>query len=470
MVDRLSVLEASLLQLESRNVHLHVGGLGVFEPGLGYTDVVRVLRERLEAVPLARRRVQLAPPGTGRPVWVDDADFDLSYHVRHAALPAPGDRRQLGEFLSRLIGRSLDRDRPLWELYVIDGLEGGRVGLFRKVHLAMAGPEGDAFAAALDEERSAPAEDPALPRWEAEPAPGITALAVDAAKHRADRVTRAVAATGEAVRQPRRVARDVAGSVIGLAGRLTRSAPPSPLNRRLSSHRRFATAEVDLAQLRAVRRACGGTVNDVVLAVVADAVGRLLRWRGHDTKDLDLRVMVPVKVAADVEESHLGLGIARTTSSGVAGVLAPLPVMEMDPVARLYRIMGEMAGIKESRQAVAASQLVSLAGYGPASLHAAAARMVTAEQRYNVALSNAPGPQAPRYLAGARMEQAYPFIPLAGDAALSVACNSYDGQVFFGLLGDRDALFDLDVLAAFVGEAVTELVDAAAEVGEGVPG
>lgn len=469
MIDRLSVLDASLLQLGSRTVHLHVGGLGVFEPGLGYTDVVRVLRDRLDDVPLARRRVRRVPPGAGRPVWVDDTDFDLSYHVRHAALPAPGDPGQLGELLSRLIGRPLDRERPLWELYVIDGLEGGRVGLFRKVHLVTAGPQGDVFAAALEEAPAEEDEVATLRRWEAEAGPALPALALDAARGRVERAVGIARGTGAVLRRPAKAARGLAGSAIGLAGRLTRSAPPSPLNRRLSPHRRFATAVCELDDLRAVRRALGGTVNDVVVAVVGDAVGRLLRWRGHETKDLDLRVMVPVKVAGDLAEDHLGLGVARTVSSGVAGVLAPLPVMEMDPVARLYRIMGEMAGLKESRQAVAASQLAQLAGYGPSALHAAAARMVIAEQRYNVALSNAPGPVRPRYLAGARMEEAYPFIPLAGDAALSVACNSYAGRVFFGLLGDRDALFDLDVLAAFVAEAVADLAAAAADVGEGVP-
>ena len=154
-VDRLSVLDSSFLELESPNHHMHVGGLGIFEPGLRYADVVRVLRDRIDQIPKARRRVVTLPAVAGRPLWVDDPDFDLTYHVRHAALPAPGDREQLGEFLSRLMGRALDRDRPLWEIYVIDGLEGDRVGMFRKVHLAMAnGEDGDPFSVLLDDERT----------------------------------------------------------------------------------------------------------------------------------------------------------------------------------------------------------------------------------------------------------------------------------------------------------------------------
>jgi diacylglycerol O-acyltransferase / wax synthase len=203
-----------------------------------------------------------------------------------------------------------------------------------------------------------------------------------------------------------------------------------------------------------------GAINDAVVSVVGDAVGRLLRSRGYETKDLDLRVMVPVRVHGDeVDAEPAPLG--RTVGDGVVGVLCPLPVMEMDPLARLYRVMGEMSALQESRQAVAADALVRLAGFAPPNLHARAARMVFAEERYNLALSNAPGPQTPRYLAGSRMEEAYPFIPLAGNSALSVAVSSYVGEVFLGLLGERSDMPDLDVLGRGIGEALADLVAAA---------
>jgi diacylglycerol O-acyltransferase / wax synthase len=263
---------------------------------------------------------------------------------------------------------------------------------------------------------------------------------------------------------PRRIAGSMAaaaGSALGVAARIVRVAPESPLNVRLSPHRRFVPVRVELEDLRRVRRAFGGTINDAVVAVVGDAVGRLLRWRGYETKDLDLRIMVPVRVESPGADGDALTG-ERTVGDGVVGVLAPLPVMQMDPVARLYRVMGELAGLRESRQAVAANDLVKLAGYAPPTLHALAARLASAEQRYNVALSNAPGPQTPRYLRGVRLEESYPFIPLAGDAALSIAVSSYAGGMFFGILGDREALPDLDVLSDFVREAVADLCAAAA--------
>lgn len=482
---RLSALDASFLTLESPATPMQAGGLGVFEPGLEFAGVVEALRARIHLVPLARKRLQDVPLG-GTPVWVDDTDFDLSFHLRHAALPAPGDRRQLGEFLSRLMSRPLDRSRPLWELYVLEGLEGGRTGLFRKVHLAVAGtPNSDLFAALLDDRADAPDPDPPAQGWRPGEPPGQAGLAAEALGDWVGRLAVAGQGLRHAAVAPRRMlgaAASAATSAVGVAVRLARSAPPSPLNARLSPQRRFVTVRADLEDLRAVRRQFGGSIHDVVVAVVGDAVGRQLRSRGYDTTDLDLRVMVPVRVSGGARGGAAGgvpvlgdggaagqarvvgeapAGDAGTLGDGVVAVLAPLPVMEMDPVARLYRVMGELAAIRESRQAVAAGDLMRLAGYGPAMLHALAARVASAEARYNLALSNAPGPQSPRYLRGVRMEESYPFIPLAGDAALSVAVSSYAGGVFFGLLGDRFAVPDLDVLAAGVGEAIADLAGAA---------
>jgi diacylglycerol O-acyltransferase / wax synthase len=398
------------------------------------------------------------------PVWVDDPDFDLSYHVRHAALPAPGDAGQLGQFVSRLIARPLDRKRPLWELYVIEGLAGDRVAVFHKMHLAMAGEGGgDPFGTMLDEVPEPPDGDVPHQRWEPLQQPGILNLAVDATKERmarAFRVGRGVRTVGQRlVTEPGTVmsaAVAAAGSAANVVVRLAQQAPSSPLNGTLTPHRRFTMTSLELEDLREIRRAVGCSINDVVVAIIADAVGRLLRWRGYDTKDLDLRVMVPLKVNPDDET--LDLSPARPAGEGVVGVLAPLPVMQMDPVARLYRIMGEMSQSKEARQATAAESLVRLAGYAPPNLHAMAARVAWAEQRYNVALSNAPGPQSPRYLAGKRLEASYPFIPLSGTAALSVAVSSYAGGMGVGLLGDRDAMADLDLLGEFITEALADLV------------
>ena len=465
MPDRLSFVDAELVLAERTATPLQMGGIGLFEPGLDYATVASVLERRLDRVPLARRRVQLVSPGAGRPVWVDDPDFDLSYHVRHAALPAPGDAGQLGQFVSRLIARPLDRNRPLWELYVIEGLEGGRVAVFHKMHLAMAGEGvGDPFGVLLDDTKDPIDADVTPRRWEPARQPGQLDLALDATRERFGRAVklgrglRSVAT--RLVTEPATVASAAAAAASSAANMVVRAAqqaPPSPLNVTVTPHRRFAMVSMELEDLREIRRAVGSTINDIVVAVTADAVGRLLRWRGFDTKDLDLRVMVPLRVHGDPAAAD-GLVPAGPAGEGVVGVLAPLPVMQMDPVARLYRIMGELSQMKEARQAIAAETLVRLAGYAPPNLHALAARVVWAEQRFNVALSNAPGPQSPRFLAGSRLEESYPFIPLSGRAALSVAVSSYAGSMFVGLLGDRDAMADLDLLGEFVTEALADLV------------
>jgi diacylglycerol O-acyltransferase / wax synthase len=470
VVDRLSVLDASLLEMDTPRSPMHTGGIGIFEPGLRLADVHQTLRARLAKVRHARQRLRDSGPGAGRPVWIDDVDFDLSYHLRHAALPEPGTREQLGDFLARLIERPLDRARPLWEIYVVEGLEGDRTCVFRKVHLVMAGGErGDPFGVLLDDKPDFPRPAGAQPdRWQPRVPPRTPALLAESMRER-------LALLGEVRRGVAAVARDpgrlvdlswqAAGSALGVAGRLVRQAPRSPLNSALTEHRRFATAGATLEDLRRVRRAFGGSINDVVVAVIGDAVGRLLRSRGHETKDLDLQVMVPVRVHGADADALDAIGSPRTIGEGVVGVVVPLPVMEMDPIARLYRVMGELAGLKESRQAVAADNLVRLVGFAPPTLHALAARLASAEQRYNLALSNAPGPQEPRYLAGRRMQEIYPFIPLAGDSALSVAVTSYSGGVYYGLLGDRVALPDIDALTGFVQDAIATLSSAAESVG-----
>lgn len=465
MLDRLSLLDASFLERERLATPLHTGAVSVFGSELRFEAVLEVLRARLHLIPHARARVQPSRRLGGRPVWVDDAEFDLTFQLRHAALPAPGSRAQLADYLARLMARPLDRARPLWEVYVIEGLVGGRVAVFRKVHLAMAGGDrGDPFAVLLDEVAdSPPAAGPAPPDWRPAPSPGSAEVAAGAAR---DRLEQVAAVGREASRlfvhpsEAGRSAATAAGDLARVASRLVARAPTSPLNRTLGQHRRLAAAALELEDLRSVRRAFGGTVNDVVVTICADAVGRLLRSRGHDTTDLDLRVMVPVRVHGNGEA-----GSPSTVGDGVVGVVAPLPVMEIDPVARLYRVMGEMAGLKESRQAVAADGLVRLAGFAPPNLHSAAARLVTAEQRYTVALSNAPGPQEPRYLAGVEMEQTYAFLPLAGDSALSIAVTSYRGTVYVGLVGERDAMPDLDALAASLPGALSDLVGAASHLG-----
>ena len=361
-LERLSAFDASLARRDNET-GLHTGSISIFSEGLSFQAVSQVLAARIHRAPMARKRLQELPLG-GRAAWVDDVDFDPSFHLRHAAVPPPGGPGQVAELLTRAAVGSVTSP---------DQLAGG--------------------------------------------------------------------------------ARTVVSAAGGIAGRLL-GVSSGPFGHRRSPHRRFATARLALDDLREVRQRFSGTINDVVVAITGDGIGRLLRARGTDTTDLDLRIMIPVRVT--------GVGEASTTiGGGVVGVLAPLPVMHMDPVARLYRVIGELDGIKQSRQALGARDLMRLAGYGPAHLHSLAARIVSAERRYHVALSNAPGPQEPRYLAGVRMVDSYPFVPFSQDAALSVAVTSYDGGVCFGILSDRDLMPDIGLLPGFISEAADALLSAA---------
>ena len=464
MHERLTVLDAALLTRERPSAPLHSGGVGIFDSGLRFAHVRDQLEARLGGLRHAYSKVEDVAPRLALPVWVDDAAFDLSYHLRHSSLPAPGDDGQLAELLARLLSRPLDRSRPLWEMHVIEGLQDGRVAVFRKVHLALGGPGAtDPFALLLDETSAPVAPRPGPPLRPASP-PTRGELTLEALRQTTATAAGAYLATLRTLASPAaslrfagRLARDAAG----LGGRLV-APPPGPLHGPLSPHRRVAVQTLALDDLRRVRRAHGGTLTDVIVTVVADAVGRLLRWRGEETRDLDLRAMVPVRVrAASSADTGLdALEAGQMAGEGVVGILAPLPVMELDPLARLYRVIGEFSQLKESRQAIAAQDLVRLAGFGPPGLHALAGRLVAGERRYDVAVSNAPGPSDPRYLAGVAMERNFPFLPLAGSARLSVALSSYRGRVGVGLLGDRDALPDLAALAELLMEAAADLVDA----------
>jgi diacylglycerol O-acyltransferase / wax synthase len=351
MAERLSLVDASFLTRETPRTPLHAGGVAVFEPGLTFAGVMDVLRRRLAAVPLARKRVREVAFGAGRPVWVDDDHFDLSYHLRHAQLPPPGGQSALEEFCARLVARPLDRSRPLWELYVIGGLEGDRTALFRKVHLAISGGENDdPFGVLLDDRADLPDPGPAMPdRWEPEAGPGTASLAVSAVRDRLQQAAGAGRAVVATAADPRRLAGSAtaaASSAVGLLGRVIGGAPPSPLNRRLTPPRLYGLARADLDDFRRIRRIFGGSINDIVVAAVADAVGQMLRGHGYDTKDLDLRAMVPVRVHGEELDAESGpLGQPRMVDEGVVAVLCPLPVMEIDAVAGQYRVIRALCGL-----------------------------------------------------------------------------------------------------------------------------
>ncbi|WP_308280108.1 WS/DGAT/MGAT family O-acyltransferase [Pseudonocardia oceani] len=453
-MDRLSPLDASFLFMEDVTTHMHVGGLMTFEPG---TDVdlqgfVRLIGERLAAVPRYRQKIREVPARLGLPVWVDDPDFDLEYHVRRSALPAPGTDAQLRELVGRLQGRPLDRDRPLWEIYLVEGLEDGGFAIITKTHHAMVDGLSsiDIGSVLLD---LTPDPRPSEPDgWAPAREPSSVSLAVDAVL---DQLRRPQHALGTA----RRAVADVqtaAGAVAQTAGAVlaavstTKAARTHPLNAAIGRQRRYGTSAGELDDYKAVRKVHGGTVNDVVLTVVAGGLRRWLATRGEDVRPGGVvRAMVPVSVRPP--GAQLG--------NQISALFVDLPVGEADPVARLERITAAMLAHKRSGQAVAAGALVNLVGLTPPTLHSLGARLSNSMSArvFNVIVTNVPGPQFPLYAMGARMRDMYPVVPLAKGQTVSIGITSYDGGVFYGLNADRDAMPDVDVLAASMGEALQEL-------------
>ena len=459
--DRLTGLDSSFLHLERDSAHMHVAGCMVFDGDPpAYNELVEQILSRLHLVPRYRQRLAFVPFNQGRPVWVDDPHFNVRFHVRHTALPSPGGDEQLKRLAGRVFSQALDRSRPLWELWLVEGLAGDRFAMLSKTHHALVdGISGVDIATVLFD--SSPQPVPVAPpdqEWVPRPLPSNAELLADALLERVTvpgEIVRGVRAT---LRGPRHVAGRAlraVGGVSAMARAGLQPAPPSPLNVRIGPHRRFTWVEGDLGQFKAVKNALGGTVNDVVLASVAGALGRYLRMHGETTDETSLRAMVPVSIRADVERGALG--------NRVAAMWAPLPVGIIDPVERLETISRDMAGIKSSGQAVGAQVLTELTGFAPPTIMAQAARLQAHQRMFNLVVTNVPGPQFPLYMLGRRLHAMYPMVPLAENQALGIAIMSYNGQLNFGLNADFDALPDLEALADELRASIEELVAAAGE-------
>ncbi|MBP2339080.1 WS/DGAT/MGAT family acyltransferase [Saccharothrix coeruleofusca] len=458
MPDRLSALDASFLYLEDSTTPMHVGGVAVFRrprTGFDYDRLVDLIEQRLALVPRYRQKVVPVPGRLARPVWVDDQDFDVTYHVRRSALPKPGSDQQLHELVARLMSRPLDHARPLWEVYLVEGLARNRTAVVTKTHQAVVDGLGAPEIGQVMLDVSATPRGPVENLWMPQPEPSPVQLVADA-------VAEAVQRPGELVENVRSAAMDtvatvrkVAGALGGLASVVRTAATPapgSPLNVRISPQRRFAVARARLDEFRAIRRAHGGTVNDGVLAVLSGALRNWLLSRGEAvTAHTTMRAMAPMSVRAED---------GAPAGGQVAAYLVDLPVGEPNPVVRLHHVSHAMRAHQESGQSVAAQTLVRFSGFAPPTLHALGARAASSFSRrlFNVVVTNVPGPQVPLYAAGARMIEMFPVVPLAKNQALSIGVTSYDGGVYFGLNADRDAMPDVDVLAAMVEESVEELM------------
>ena len=459
--ERLTALDASFLYLERPAMHMHVAGLSVLDPStrpdgrLRFEDVEGVFASRLHLAPRLRQKVKMVPFGLALPVWVDDASFDLEFHIRRAALPHPGGRVELGEQVQRILSRPLDRSKPLWELYVIEGLEGGHVATLMKVHHAMIdGLSGMHLTAALFDLSPELPEHAPPPAWEPEPEPSSQDLLREATESLVAHPFQALMNGVDAVRRsPAVAALDVGTVLSGFRSILDMGArPASPLDVQIGPNRRFAIADAPLQRFKEIKDALGGTVNDAVLTVVGGALHLLLRDRKEPTRGRTLRVMVPVSVQGG-RDASLG--------NRVAPAFVDLPVGAMGPKRRLALVREGTSHLKDSMMAMSADAIIGLGAYAPGGLLAAAARLASRGPWFNLVVSNIPGPPQPMYMAGARLVAQYPSLPLGENSALSIAVTSIGGTMAFGLTGDYDGMPDLQRLAFALEESLAEVSKAA---------
>ena len=452
--ERLSGLDTSFLHLERSGAHMHVASVSVFkgEPPT-HAEFRDHIGSRLHLVPRFRQKLRFVPLTQGRPVWVDDPHLNLDYHVRQTALPEPGSDEQLRNLASRIFSQQLDRSKPLWELWLVEGLTGDRFAIIGKSHHALVdGVSGvDITSVLFDLDPEPQGRPDKAPPWLASPEPTDVQLLSEAWKERLTSPKEIYRGVRAALRGPRQVMNGVRDtSKIVTAGM---AAPDTVFNVEIGPHRRFQMVQTDLEDLKRVKNAHGGTVNDVILSIVAGGIGKYLRARGHDTEGLELRAMVPVSVRADEEHGALG--------NRISAMMAPLPVWCEDPVERLHVVTQSMGDLKSSGQAVGAEILTKLSDFAPSTIASQAARLQPAQRFFNLVVTNVPGPQFPLYVLGRKMESIFPMVPLARRQALCVGIMSYNGQVNFGLVGDYDAMADLDSFALDL-EATTEEVIATA--------
>jgi len=468
--DRLTAIDASFLAQEGPTSHMHVGAITLFEgPPPPFEDVLELLRGRLHLVPRYRQKLATPPLGSGRPMWVDDPNFNLEYHVRQTALPEPGTEGQLLALVSRVFSQQLDRSKPLWELWFVEGLEDGRFALVSKSHHAMIdGISGVDLATVLFDVDPVPREientgDAWLPQREPTPAELLVQGARGAVRTGLSVATRAVEAVGTPARSLS-TAREAAEGLGEVVWAGLNPAPETPLNVEIGPHRRFVGVRCRLEDFRTVKTAFGTTVNDVVLAVVAGSLREWLGSRGVRTDGLELRALVPVSTRGEHQRGEMG--------NRITAMRGPLPVYIEDPLERLKTVKASMDGLKDSKQAVGAEVLAGVQNFAPPTILAQASRLNFSTRLFNLIVTNVPGPQFPLYAYGRELQEVFPVAFLPRNHALAIAIMSYNGKVNFGLLGDLDALPDIEAIGEGIESSLAELLDLArreAEVPAGTP-
>jgi WS/DGAT/MGAT family acyltransferase len=454
-LDRLTPLDASFLHQEGPNSHMHLGGLTIMEgPPPAREEFLEQIRRRLHLVPRYRQKLASTALDSGRPVWIDDRDFNLEYHVRHTALPSPGGWEQLQNLTARIFSQQLDRSKPLWEMWLIEGLQDDRFALITKTHHALIdGIAGVDLATVLfDLSPEPPPIRHSKRAWRPHSEPGAAELlaadvrgALRAGIDLAERALDALTHPDRALARAREMAEGI-GEVVW-AG--LNPAPETLLNVDIGPHRRFIGLAAQLDDFKRVKNAFGGTVNDVVLAVVTGALRSFLISRGVRPAGMEMRALVPVSVRTEDEHGTMG--------NRIVAMRGPLPVYISDPVQRLRFVSDAMDGLKESKQALGAEVIAGVQNFAPPTLLAQASRLNFSTRLFNLIVTNVPGPQFPLYVLGREMLQAFPVAFLPEKQALAIAIMSYNGQMNFGLLGDFDAVPDVDVIGENIAHELATL-------------
>jgi diacylglycerol O-acyltransferase / wax synthase len=469
--DRLSSVDASFLAQERESSHMHVGAVMIFEgPPLTREDFLRGIESRLHLVPRYRQKLAFPRFEMGRPFWVDDPNFNINYHVRHTALPSPGSLEQLRQLAGRIFSQRLDRSKPLWENWLVQGLERGGAGreggrgasfaLISKTHHSLVdGISGVDLAGVLFDVSPVPPDiPPPEEEWTASPEPSQAELIAEGVKGAIRTPFDLAGKAVSAIQRPERAASEVREAVEGIGEVLwagLNPAPETPLNVPIGPHRRLVWTESRLEDFKEIKNAFGGTVNDVVLTVVSGALRRSLRSRGVRTEGLELRALVPVSIRGDDEHEQLG--------NRIAAMRGPLPVYCDDPVECLQIVRRTMGDLKESKQALGAEVIAGFTDFAPPTLLAQASRLNFSTRLFNLIVTNVPGPQFPLYMQGREMLELVPVAFLPEDHALAIAIMSYNGAVRFGLLADYDAMPDVDFMAQALDELLAELRQGARE-------
>jgi diacylglycerol O-acyltransferase / wax synthase len=461
-MDWMSPMDASFLHIEGPSNPMHIGGVSIFEgPAPAFERFEEMVAAKLDLVPRYRQKVRFVPLGVGRPVWVDDPHFNLSYHLRHSALPRPGTEDVLRRTAARIFAQHLDRRKPLWEIWMVEGLSENRWALLSKVHHCMVDGVSATDLMTVMFEDAPPAD--SNRRWAAGPEPNGIELVVRTLQHQATSPAEQLRVVRAAARRPRQSlakAGDLlrgASSAVGLLRPMGSSSLTGPVG----PHRIWSTAYVHLSDVKAIRAGFGGTVNDVVLTIVSGGLRDLLESRGEPVEGRAVRALVPVSVRQAGERG--------VYNNRVSGMVAELPVGIVDPVARLQTVRRQMDGLKQSKQAVAGDVLTSLSGFAPPMLLALGGRLAARSPSLGVqtGVTNVPGPQQPLQTLGRRLLESFPFVPVIGNVRISIAIFSYDGGLYFGVTGDYDSSSDVGILTEGIERSARQLLDLAATEGRG---